>query len=107
LLVTERGVTRIVRTGDITWLETADNYVILHTPSGSPLLRQTLSGLLDSLGPAFIRCHRRAAVRVAAVASVAVDDKGDGELLLAGGQRAPLSRQHRAAVMAALAALPP
>jgi two-component system LytT family response regulator len=103
LLVAERGVTRIVKTGDIDWLETADNYVALHTRSGSPLLRQTLSALLDSLGPGFIRCHRRAAVRVAAVASVAVDDKGDGELLLSGGGKAPLSRQHRAAVMAALA----
>ncbi|GAB2844608.1 two-component system response regulator BtsR [Pseudoduganella ginsengisoli] len=103
LLVTERGVTRIVRTDDIRWLETADNYVALHTASGSPLLRQTLSALLDSLGSAFIRCHRRAAVRIAAVESMAVDDKGDGELILAGGMRAPLSRQHRAAVMAALA----
>jgi two-component system, LytTR family, response regulator len=107
LLVTERGVTRIVKVGDIEWLETADNYVALHTRAGSPLLRQTLSALLDSLGPAFIRCHRRAAVRLAAVASVTVDDKGDGELLLAGGHRAPLSRQHRAAVMAALGSAPP
>jgi two-component system LytT family response regulator len=103
LLVTERGVTRIVRAGDISWLETADNYVVLHTPSGSPLLRQTLSGLLDSLGPGFIRCHRRAAVRLSCVARVAVDDKGDGELLLHDGGRVPLSRQHRAAVMAGLA----
>ncbi|MRV74306.1 response regulator [Duganella sp. FT92W] len=104
LLVTERGVTRIVKADDIDWLETADNYVALHTSAGSPLLRQTLSALLDSLGPAFIRCHRRAAVRVAAVVKVAVDDKGDGELLLASGGKAPLSRQHRTAVMAALAA---
>lgn len=102
LLVTQRGVTQIVRTEQIAWLETADNYVVLHTPSGSPLLRQTLSGLLATLGPAFIRCHRRAAVRLACVTSMAVDDKGDGELILAGGMRAPLSRQHRAAIAAAL-----
>lgn len=102
LLVTQRGVTQIVRTDQIAWLETADNYVVLHTPSGSPLLRQTLSGLLATLGPAFIRCHRRAAVRLACVTSMAVDDKGDGELILAGGMRAPLSRQHRAAIAAAL-----
>lgn len=102
LLVTERGVTHIVRIGQIAWMETADNYVVLHTPSGSPLLRQTLSGLLGSLGPEFIRCHRRAAVRLACVESMEVDDKGDGELILAGGMRAPLSRQHRAAIIAAL-----
>lgn len=102
LLVTQRGVTQIVRTEQIAWLETADNYVVLHTPSGSPLLRQTLSGLLATLGPAFIRCHRRAAVRLACVTSMAVDDKGDGELIPADGMRAPLSRQHRAAIAAAL-----
>ncbi|KQW93399.1 two-component system response regulator [Massilia sp. Root418] len=100
LLIPERGTTRIVKVDDIAWIETADNYVILHTPSGAPLLRQPLAGLLDKLGPAFQRCHRRAAVRLAAVTAVEVDAKGDGELLLQGGARAPLSRQYRAVLLA-------
>lgn len=104
LLVPERGATRIVKVDDIGWIETADNYVILHTAGGAPLLRQTLAGLLDKLGPAFVRCHRRAAVRLAAVAAIEVDDKGDGELLLHGGARAPLSRQYRPALLSCLAA---
>lgn len=102
LLVTERGVTQVVKTGDIEWLETADNYVVLHTAANHPLLRQTLSGLLEGLGPAFLCCHRRAAVQLAHVVRMEVDDKGDGELVLHSGARAPLSRQHRAAVVAAL-----
>ncbi|KQV87206.1 two-component system response regulator [Massilia sp. Root351] len=104
LLIPERGATRIVKVDDIAWIETADNYVILHTSAGAPLLRQTLAGLLDKLGPAFQRCHRRAAVRLAGVAAIEVDDKGDGELLLQGGTRAPLSRQYRPALLARLAA---
>ncbi|MYN06261.1 LytR/AlgR family response regulator transcription factor [Pseudoduganella aquatica] len=103
LLVPERGATRIVKVEDISWIETADNYVILHTPGGQPLLRQTLAGLLEKLGPDFLRCHRRGAVRLSAVAAVEVDDKGDGELLLHGGARAPLSRQYRPALLAQLA----
>jgi two-component system LytT family response regulator len=99
LLISERGATRIVRVDDIAWIETADNYVILHTPSGQPLLRQTLAGLLDKLGPAFQRCHRRAAVQLERVARIEVDDKGDGELLLHGGARVPLSRQYRPALL--------
>jgi two-component system LytT family response regulator len=99
LLISERGATRIVRVDDIAWIETADNYVILHTPSGQPLLRQTLAGLLDKLGPAFERCHRRAAVQLERVARIEVDDKGDGELLLHGGARVPLSRQYRPALL--------
>lgn len=100
LLVSERGATRVVAVADIDWLETADNYVALHTASGAPLLRQTLGALLDQLGPAFVRCHRRAAVRVAAIARIEPLDKGDGVLVLRGGGRVPCSRQYRAAVLA-------
>lgn len=99
LLVTERGITHVVKVDDIAWLETADNYVILHTASAQPLLRQTLTGLLAQLGDAFVRCHRRAAVRPALVEHVVSLDKGDCELLLRGGARVPCSRQYRAGVM--------
>lgn len=104
LLVTERGATRVVRTDDIRWIETADNYVVLHTAGGSPLLRQTLAGLLDRLGPDFVRCHRRAAVRMSCIERVLPRDKGDCELALQGGMRAPCSRQYRAALLARLGA---
>ncbi|NYE59614.1 two-component system LytT family response regulator [Duganella sp. 1224] len=104
LLVPERGGTRIVRVDAIQWIETADNYVILHTADGQPLMRQTLAGLLDKLGPRFIRCHRRAAVQSDWIASIINHDKGDGELLLRGGARVPLSRQYRAEVVARLGA---
>lgn len=103
LLVAERGTTRIVKVDDIDWIETADNYVILHTAAAQPLLRQTLAGLLEKLGPAFQRCHRRAAVRLASIASIEVDDKGDGQLLLQSGARVPLSRLYRPALVALLA----
>jgi two-component system LytT family response regulator len=102
LLVPERGGTRVVRIDDIRWLETADNYVVLHTASGSPLLRQTLGGLLERLGPGFMRCHRRAAVRLSCIERVLPLDKGDCELLLQGGERVPCSRQYRADVLARL-----
>lgn len=102
LLVTERGATRVVQVADIEWLETADNYVVLHTAQAAPLLRQTLSGLLAQLGGGFVRCHRRAAVRPDAVERIVPLDKGDCELLLRSGARVPCSRQYRAALMAIL-----
>jgi two-component system LytT family response regulator len=102
LLVSERGVTRVVRVADIRWIETADNYVVLHTATSSPLLRQTLAGLVDRLGPGFVRCHRRAAVAVGWIEKIVALDKGDGELLLRGGARVPCSRQYRADVLARL-----
>jgi two-component system LytT family response regulator len=99
LLVSERGAMRVVPVADIGWIESADNYVALHTPAGSPLLRQTLGGLTDRLGPAFLRCHRRAAVQLAWVERVVPLDKGDCELVLRGGARVPCSRQYRAALL--------
>ncbi|MRX09056.1 response regulator [Pseudoduganella sp. FT25W] len=99
LLVPERNGTRIVKVEAIQWIETADNYVVLHTADGEPLMRQTLAGLLDKLGPRFIRCHRRAAVQLSWIAGITNLEKGDGELLLHGGARVPLSRQYRADVI--------
>jgi two-component system LytT family response regulator len=99
LLVSERGATRVVQVADIEWLETADNYVALHTSAGAPLLRQTLGALLDQLGPGFVRCHRRAAVRLSAVARIEPLDKGDCELVLRSGARVPCSRQYRPALL--------
>ncbi len=107
LLVSERGATRVVPVDEIDWLESADNYVVLHTGTGKPLLRQTLAGLVERLGERFVRCHRRAAVRLDRIASVHPLDKGDAELLLRDGARVPCSRQYRADVMARLQANPP
>ena len=102
LLVSERGGTRVVQVADIDWLETADNYVVLHTAQGAPLLRQTLSRLLAQLEPQFVRCHRRAAVRLAAIERIVPLERGDCELVLRSGARVPCSRQYRAAALAPL-----
>jgi two-component system LytT family response regulator len=102
LLVIERGVTRVVRVAQVGWIETADNYVVLHCPAEHPLMRQTLAGLLDKLGPGFVRCHRRAAVQLSWIDSVVALDKGDCELVLRGGARVPCSRQYRASLIAKL-----
>jgi len=102
LLVPERGATTVLAVREIGWIETADNYVILHTASGQPLLRKTLGALLAELGPGFVRCHRRAAVQAARIARVLARPHGDCELLLDNGMRVPCSRQYRAAVLVAL-----
>lgn len=104
LMVSERGATRVVQVADIEWLETADNYVALHTtaPGCAPLLRQSLGALLDQLGAGFVRCHRRAAVRLAAIERIEPLDKGDCQLVLRSGARVQCSRQYRPALVALL-----
>jgi two-component system LytT family response regulator len=99
LLVSERGGTRVVQVTDIQWLETADNYVVLHTSQGAPLLRQTLTDLLEKLGSGFERCHRRAAVRLSLVEKI----DPEGQLVLRNGVLVPLGRIYKATIMEALA----
>ena len=98
LLVSERGATRVVPVADIQWLETADNYVVLHTTQGAPLLRQTLTDLLDSLGGQFVRCHRRAAVRLSLVEKI----DQEGQLVLRNGALVPLGRNFKPAILEVL-----
>ncbi|WP_342113249.1 LytR/AlgR family response regulator transcription factor [Pseudoduganella sp. OTU4001] len=98
LLVTDRGITRVVRIEDIQWVETADNYVVLHTTDGAPLLRQTLTDLLTNLGSGFMRCHRRAAVRLSLVEKI----DQQGQLVLRSGAVVPFGRSFKSEVLAAL-----
>jgi len=107
LLVPDRGRTHVIACADILWLEAADNYVVVHASDGrAPLMRRTLAALLADLGPAFVRTHRSAAVALAHVMALLPGERGDAEVLLRGGARAPCSRPQRALVQAALASLP-
>lgn len=102
LLIADRGRTHVIPTGDITWLEAADNYVLVHAAGRAPLLRRTLTALVDDLGPTFLRTHKSAAVALAHVAAIEYTPggKGDGRVRLRDGTRVPLSRTHRDALQA-------
>lgn len=103
LLVPDRGRTHVIACADIQWLEAADNYVVVHAQDGrAPLMRRTLAALLADLGAGFVRTHRSAAVAVAHVTAVLPGERGDAEVLLRGGAKVACSRQHRAALQAAL-----
>jgi len=99
LMVADRGQTHVVRCADIEWLEAADNYVNIHLPGRSVLIRRTLAALLNDLDPAFVRTHRGAAVALAAVLAVRPRGKGDATVVLRSGVEVPCSRQHRETLM--------
>ena len=104
LLIPDRGRTHVVRRAEIDWLEAADNYVTVHAGNRALLMRRTLAGLLDDLGPDFVRCHRSAAVPLRRIASVRPRDKGDATLVLDNGAEVACSRQYRADVVRRLGA---
>ena len=102
LVIPDRDRLIVVPVADIVWLEAADNYVVVHTCQGSPLMRRTLAGLVDDLGPVVVRTHRSAAVACAHVAGVTGRGSGDGTVHLRNGATAPCSRHYRAELLARL-----
>jgi two-component system LytT family response regulator len=99
LLIADRGAMHVVRCSDISWLQSADNYVSVHLPDRTLLMRRTLESLLKDLGPAFMRTHRGAAVALASVQAVRPRGNGDAFVVLQDGSEVPCSRQHRAALV--------
>lgn len=83
----------LVKAGSIDWVQSADNYVILHCGTRSYPMRQTLSGLAGQLDPqTFARVHRTAIVNISKV--IALQETGGAQLELDDGTTVPLSKTY-------------
>lgn len=103
-VVSRGGRLRVVAAADVEWIEAADNYVRLHGGGEGSLLRETLRSLESRLDPRrFARVHRSAIVNLARVRDLRPLPSGDWEIALAGGDRVPMSRIYRDAVLQRLA----
>ncbi len=81
---------------EIIWIEAANKYVVVYTPTGSHISRQTIQGLEDQLNPReFVRTHRSTLVRKAAVRGLHPLFHGDYIVKLVNGAEVPLSRSFR------------
>lgn len=85
-----------VSVDEITWIEAANKYVVIHTLTRSHISRQTIQGLEDQLNPReFVRTHRSTLVRKAAVRGMRPLFHGDYIIKLMNGAEVPLSRSFR------------
>lgn len=83
----------VVRATDITWIEAAANYVILHTPSGNHVLRRALTALEGELDPRrFYRTSRSTIVNFDSVREVQLLSAGEHVILLQDGTCVPMTR---------------
>ena len=101
LTIRDPGRLRIVDVSDISWIESAGNYVEIHVYSQAKryLLRDTMTALEQKLDPAlFCRIHRSAIVRKSDIVELRPGDKGDADVLLKCGTVLSLSRRYRAAL---------
>lgn len=99
LLVPDGERLQLIDAASIEWLQADDNYVHVHTPSRSYMLRRTLRDLLSQLGEQrFVRIHKSTAVNFESIASLTPLFKGDYDIHLRNGRVLRLSRRYRDAL---------
>lgn len=79
----------------IDFVSSADEYVAIHTPSGSHLMRGSIRQFADRVQPGlFVRVHRRWLVKRSAIAELSTRRIGRTEIVLRNGLRLPAGRVH-------------
>ena len=98
IAVPVNGVLRIVRTGEIDWIETDGNYLRLHAGKASYLFRSTAAEFEKQVDPGqFARIHRRYFVNLDRVVEIQPWFAGDAVVILKDGTKLRMSRGHREA----------
>lgn len=83
----------LVRVDDIRWIDAAGDYMCLHTPAGTHIMRSTMKQLESMLDPErFVRVHRSTIVNARDVVGAHTLESGDMLLHLEGGGRVKVSR---------------
>lgn len=96
LLVRCGGVTRVVRVGEIDWVEATRNYVNLHSGREVLPLRVSIGKLASALDPArFARIHRSTIVNLDRVKEMQPWFSGDHIVVMRDGTQLRLSRRYR------------
>lgn len=98
IAVPVNGVLRVVRTGDIDWIETDGNYLRLHAGKTHYLFRSTAAEFERQIDPVrFARIHRRYIVNLDRVVEIQPWFAGDAVVILQDGTKLRMSRGHREA----------
>jgi two-component system LytT family response regulator len=89
------GRIRLVTDEEVGWMESAGNYVRLHTAAGRLPLRAAMKDLEATLDPArFLRIHRSIIVNLSAVAHLEPEGDGEYTVVLKSGERLGSSRSY-------------
>ena len=96
LLVKKLDREFLVKVDDIEWMESAGNYVNLHSGGRIYPLRATLAELSKRLSEkGFCRTHRSYGVNFSAIDHISYLPSGDGEISLRNGTVVALSRRYK------------
>jgi two-component system LytT family response regulator len=88
-----------VRADEVEWVDAQGNYMRLHTPGRSHMVRATMKSFIHQLDPErFVRVHRSAIVAVDCIERIEPHEHGEYRLTLRDGTRLTSSRAHSAAL---------
>ena len=97
------GRVRVLRAGEIDWVQAAGNYIELHVGSETITLHGTMETISGQLGTEiFARIHRSYIVNLDRIVEIHPAQRGDGSVLLNNGAKLPLSRNYREQIEALL-----
>jgi two-component system LytT family response regulator len=85
----------LIACGEIDWIESAGNYVVIHSAGKRHVMRATLEHLRAELGARFMRVRRDALVNAAAVLELHPLFRGEYRLALRDGAHVQSSRRFR------------
>jgi two-component system LytT family response regulator len=82
-----------VKTDDIDYMESAGNYIVLHTARENHVVRETLTALEEKLDPKkFVRISRSTLVNVDRIKELQPLFKGEHVVVLQNGKQLPMTR---------------
>lgn len=91
-LRSSNGIVR-VEVDTIECVSSEDDYIGVHTPSGSHLMRSSIRQFIQRIEPGiFVRVHRRWLVRQSLIAELNIPRTGRPSVVLRNGQRLPAGR---------------
>lgn len=103
IVIRSVGKVVVVPVDEIEWISADGDYVQLHTPSKTHLLRERISALESGLDPGvFVRIHRSTLVRIQSIRELRPLLNGDHLVILRNGVQLALSRTQRSRVFSIL-----
>jgi hypothetical protein len=88
-------IIRLIPLDVILWMSTHDESVCLHLAGGEIATDASLDALTRTLGATFLRVNRQASVNLTAISEVHRRRRhGEGEVVLRGGHRVPVTRRY-------------
>jgi two-component system LytT family response regulator len=101
LLIKAKARIYFVRTEDVSYIQAAGNYIVVHTSDSEHLLREALHSMENRLDKEkFVRIHRSTIVNVDHISEIRPSASGDYSIFMLDGHELSLTRKYKDRLLA-------